>query len=132
MLQTGTEDWNKNIFLWMCVHSEDITVECIVISTIYNNFEPSGSAVAPNPRNFKNNLLKWLLRLKNHVSHWMDNILSEAVFTREKKMFCSISGWGTCSTGEHEHMTDWWMLAFRLPYIACFRGYQQCRHLNWF
>ena len=99
----------------MCVHSEDITVECIVISTIYNNFEPSGSAVAPNPRNFKNNLLKWLLRLKNHVSHWMDNILSEAVFTREKKMFCSISGWGTCSAGEHEHMTDWWMLAFRLP-----------------
>ena len=75
-------------------------------------FEPTGSAVAPNPRSFKNNLL-------NHVSHWMDKIISEAVFTREKKMFCSIkaSGWGACSTGEHEHMADWWMLAFRLPCI---------------
>ena len=82
-------------------------------------FEPSGSAVAPNPRSFKNNLLKWLLWLKNHVSNWMDKIISEAVFTREKKMFCSIkaSGWGACSTGEHEHMADWWMLAFRLPCI---------------
>ena len=82
-------------------------------------FEPSGSAVAPNPRSFKNNLLKWLLRLKNHVSHWIDKIIYEAVFTREKKMFCSIktSGWGACSTGEHEHMADWWMLAFWLPCI---------------
>ena len=120
MLQTGTEDnWNKNIFLWMCVRSEDITVKCIVISTILN-LSLRGQQLLPIPGASKIIiLLKWLLRLKNHVSHWMDKIISEAVFTREKKMFCSIkaSGWGACSTGEHEHMADWWMLAFRLPCI---------------
>ena len=33
-------------------------------------FEPSGSAVAPNPMSFKNGILGQ----KDHVSHWMDKM----------------------------------------------------------
>ena len=44
---------------------------------------------------------KWHLWLKNHVLHWMDKEIYEAVFTREKRMFCSIKAsgeWCTCTT----------------------------------
>ena len=41
-------------------------------------FEPSGSAVAPNPTSFKNGVLGQ----KDHVSHWMDKIIYEDALTR--------------------------------------------------
>ena len=41
-------------------------------------FEPLGSAVAPNPTSFKNGILGQ----KDHVLHWMDKIIYEAALTR--------------------------------------------------
>ena len=41
-------------------------------------FEPSRSAVAPNPTSFKNGVLGQ----KDPVSHWMDKIIYEAALTR--------------------------------------------------
>jgi len=51
-------------------------------------FEPLGSAVAPNPTSFKNGILGQ----KDRVSHWTDKIIYEAALMREKKgtMFCSV------------------------------------------
>ena len=60
-----------------CVHSEDITTECIFVSP-HLEFEPLGSAVTPNPTSFKNGVLGQ----KDHVSHWMDKIIYEAALTR--------------------------------------------------
>ena len=46
--------------------------------------------------------LKWLSRSKKRVFHWMDKIIYQAVFMREKRMFCSIKASGVWCTA-HAH-----------------------------
>ena len=38
----------------MCVHVEDIMIELVYANFCHLEFEPLGSAVAPNPTSFKN------------------------------------------------------------------------------
>ena len=96
--QTSTEHKNKNILWWTCVHTEDITIKCIFISAILN------LSLRGQHNHYQSHKLqqsKWHLWLKNHVLHWMDKEIYEAVFTREKRMFCSIKAsgeWCTCTT----------------------------------
>ena len=57
---------------------------------LHLEFEPSGSAVlVPIPQASKIKVVSYMLRSKDHVLHQIKKIIYEAVFTREKRMFCS-------------------------------------------
>ena len=80
---------------WMCVPSEDINmVECITISVLLN----LSCWGQQHSQSHKVKKLKWCRLSKEHVLHWIDKIIYEAVFTREKWMFCSIKASGAWST----------------------------------
>lgn len=76
--------------------------------------------------------IKWCPWSKDHVSHLVDKTMYEAVFTREKRMFCSIMApVGCCTThvllvyfykwtGKHHWSMDAWLVSF-------FRGRWQSR-----
>ena len=71
-----------------CVYTWKILRVSLSLFLQILNLSLHGIAVAVNPRSLKK--LKWHPRLKNHVSHWMDKIISEAVFTREKNCFWAL------------------------------------------
>ena len=124
----------KLVLNWTCVHLEDITIKLVYANFCHLEFEPLGSAVTPNPTSLKteNNSLD----RKNMFFHWLDQIIYQAVFMREKRMFCSIKASGVCCT-DHMHFvsflrqmnTNTCQMDGCYCLVSCSRG---CQHLHQF